>query len=78
MIKAEVTGVTQLEEITEKELYETVRKRKNWPRHHALGLKLSNRLRLGLSHLRERKFRHNFNDTINPFCCCGTNSNESA
>ena len=36
------------------------------------------RLRLGLSHLREHKFRNNFNDTINPFCPCGTNSIESA
>ena len=46
--------------------------------HHARGLKLLTRLRLGLSHLREHKFRHNFNDTINPFCSCGTNSIESA
>ena len=46
--------------------------------HHARGLKLLTRLRLGLSHLREHKFRHNFNDTINPFCPCGTNSIESA
>ena len=46
--------------------------------HHARGLKFLTRLRLGLSHLREHKFRHNFNDTINPFCPCGTNSIESA
>ena len=46
--------------------------------HHARGLKLLTRSRLGLSHLREHKFRHNFNDTINPFCSCGTNSIESA
>ena len=44
---------------------------------HARGLKLLTRLRLGLSHLREHKFRHNFNDTINPLCSCGTNSIES-
>ena len=36
--------------------------------HHPRGLKLLTRLRLGLSHLREHKFRHNFNDTIDPFC----------
>ena len=36
------------------------------------------RLRLGLSHLREHKFRHNFNETIDPFCLCGTNSIESS
>ena len=27
---------------------------------------------LGLSHLRENKFQHNFNDTIDCFCLCGT------
>ena len=40
--------------------------------HHPKGLKLLTRLRLGLSHLHEHKFRHNFNDTIDPFCLCGT------
>ena len=30
------------------------------------------RLRLKFSHLNERKFRHGFNDTINPMCACGT------
>ena len=34
------------------------------------GLKLLTRLRVGLSHLREHKFRHGFNDTIDPFCPC--------
>ena len=29
------------------------------------------RLRLGFSHLREHKFRHNFQDTIDPICLCG-------
>ena len=32
------------------------------------GLKLLTRLRLGLSHLRYHKFRHNFQDCINPMC----------
>ena len=27
-------------------------------------------LRLGLSHLREHKFKHNFQDTFNPICNC--------
>ena len=45
--------------------------------YHPPGLKLLTRLRLGLSHLREHKFRHNFNDTIDPFCLCGTNSVET-
>ena len=35
------------------------------------GLKLVTRLRLGLSHLRYHKFRHNFQDYINPICDCG-------
>ena len=35
------------------------------------GLKLLARLRLGLSHLRYHKFRHNFQDCINPICFCG-------
>ena len=30
--------------------------------------------RVGFSHLKEHKFRHNFQDTINPFCDCSTNS----
>ena len=46
--------------------------------HHPRGLKLLTRLRLGLSHLREHKFRHNFNDTIYPFCLCGTNNLETS
>ena len=28
------------------------------------------RLRLGLSHLQEDKFKHNFQDTVNPLCSC--------
>ena len=32
---------------------------------------LLTRLRLGLSHLRYHKFRHNFQDCINPICVCG-------
>ena len=33
-------------------------------------IKLLARLRAGLSHLRKHKFRHNFQDTINPQCSC--------
>ena len=35
------------------------------------GLKLLTRLPLGLSHLRYHKFRHNFQDCINPIYDCG-------
>ena len=32
--------------------------------------------RVGLSHLHEHKFRHNFHDSLNPICNCG-NATES-
>ena len=38
--------------------------------HHSVSVKLLVRLRLGFSHLREHKFRHNFHDTLNPSCSC--------
>ena len=46
----------------------------NWTFHcHCPdGLKLITRLRLCLSHGRFHKFKHNFQDTSNPICCCGT------
>ena len=34
------------------------------------GVTLINRLRLGFSHLREHKFRHNFADNVNLLCSC--------
>ena len=46
--------------------------------HHPRGLILLTRIRLGLSHLQEHKFRHNFNDTIDPFCLCSTNCLETS
>ena len=38
--------------------------------HNPLGLKLLTHLRLGLSHLNEHRFNHNFEDCINPLCLC--------
>ena len=35
------------------------------------GLKLLTKLRLGLSHLGEHKFRHNYQDCVSPMCYCG-------
>ena len=35
------------------------------------GIKLLTRLRLDLSHLREHKFKNNFQDKLNPICNCG-------
>ena len=36
------------------------------------------RLRLGLSHLREHKFKHSFHDSLNPFCNCGKGEVETS
>jgi len=41
------------------------------------GVILLTRLRVGFSHLKEHKFRHNFLDTVDPFCSCRTNSIEN-
>ena len=39
--------------------------------HNPKGIKLLTRLTLGLSHLREHKFKHSVQDTLNPLCSCG-------
>ena len=39
--------------------------------HNPIQIKLIRRLRLGLSHLRDHKFKLNFLDCFNPICCCG-------
>ena len=39
--------------------------------HSPKGIKYEIRSRLGLSHLREHKFKYSFQDTLNPFCDCG-------
>ena len=44
---------------------------------NAKGIKLLTRLRLGLSHLREHKFKHNFQDCLNPLCLCGNEMEKS-
>ena len=38
--------------------------------HNPIGLQLLTRLRTGLSHLNEHKFKHNFRDFLNPLCAC--------
>ena len=40
--------------------------------HNPKSLKLITRLRLGLSHLRFYKFKHSFQDILNPICNYGT------
>ena len=37
---------------------------------HPKGLTFRTRLRLGLNHLNEHRFRHNFQDCLNPLCSC--------
>ena len=39
--------------------------------YNPYGIKLLTRLRVGLSHLREHKFRHIFQDSLDPFFHCG-------
>ena len=39
--------------------------------HNPQGIKFLTRLLLGLSHLREHKFKHSFQDSLNPLCKCG-------
>ena len=46
--------------------------------HNPRGIKLLSRLRLGLSHLREHKFKHSFQDSLNPFCSCGKGEAETS
>ena len=41
--------------------------------HNCKGIKYLTRLRLGLSYLREHKFKHSFQDTLNPCCSFGLN-----
>ena len=40
--------------------------------HNPKGIRLLTRLRLGLSHLREHKFKYSFQDCLNPLCFCGS------
>ena len=39
--------------------------------HNSQGIKFLARLRLGLNHLLEHKFKHSFQDSPNPLCKCG-------
>ena len=41
--------------------------------HNSKGIKLLTRLKLGLSHLREHKFKHGFLDSLKPICSRGQN-----
>ena len=43
--------------------------------HNPVGFKLLTKLRLGLSHLNQHKFNHNFQDCLNPLCSCSLEVN---
>ena len=40
--------------------------------HNPLGIKYLTTLRIGFSHLKEHKFRHNFQDSVDSMCSCGS------
>ena len=46
--------------------------------HSPKALIFITRLRLGLSHLRYHKFKHNFQDSLNPLCNCGLNTESTS
>ena len=41
--------------------------------HNPKAIKYLLRIRVGLNHLREDKFKHSFQDVLNPICSCGSN-----
>ena len=42
------------------------------------GIRLITRLRLELSHLREHKFKYNFQNCLNPLCSCGSSTESTS
>ena len=40
-------------------------------------LKLLTHIRIGFSHLKEHKFKHNFQDSVDPLCSCGNDIESS-
>ena len=46
--------------------------------HNPVGLKYLTRLRLELSHLNAHKFKHSFQDCINPLCSCSLEPESNA
>ena len=53
-------------------MFKSIRpKPNNYYCHNPKGIRLLTRLRLGLTHLREHKFKHSFQDGLNHLCFCG-------
>ena len=46
--------------------------------HNPKRIRLITRLRLSLSHLHEHKFKHTFQDCLNPLCLCGNDIETSS
>ena len=46
--------------------------------HNPKGVKLITWHQIGLSNLRKHKFKHNFQDSINPLCSCGHGTESTA
>ena len=46
--------------------------------HNPKGIRIITRLRLDLNHLWEHKFKHSFQDFLNPLCLCGNNIETSS
>ena len=46
--------------------------------HNPRGIKIQSRLRLGISYLRENKFKNSFQDSLNPFYSCGKSEVETS
>ena len=62
-------------EIFKKSLLNFIRRNSNNVRNinNPLELKLLTRLRISFSHIKEHKFKHNFQDSVEPLCSCGNN-----
>ena len=61
--------------VFKKEILKLARASSNtfYNRHNPLAIKYITRTRLVLSHLRQHKFKHSFQDSINTICNCGNN-----
>ena len=61
--------------VFKKEILKLTRASSNtfYNRHNPFAIKYITRIRLVLSHMREHKFKHSFQDSINAICNCGNN-----
>ena len=57
--------------VFKKKLLKFIKPKSTYNIHDTKGLKLLTRLRLGLHHLGDHKFRDNFQDCVSPMCSCG-------